>query len=329
MAQILLYKALQYEPDFNKIFKGVYDDFKNRAASEYKFELPPLDYEDFISYVEEGLLKCIILFEDNIPTGFLVYTTAISEAIELNIIHCIGDSDINMKRKLLLEKFLEVESELLQEKVTTYPMLGNQEQFVMDIANYGFKLVGIAVMSFKFNYPNSTEIFKKYTPKQLPPDYEMVPWKGEYYNDALNIINKAFKDTVDAEFDPRFLSKTGSKDILDKTVNNIYGTFLPKYCTLMLYKGKPIGLCFINTAANTIANIPLIGLEHLHRYKGLGEAMLYNSINGLLTDSTELGLKEINVTTETDNYPAIKMYRRMGFKEDYYYPQAYRPASGK
>ena len=36
-------------------------------------------------------------------------------------------------------------------------------------------------------------------------------------------------------------------------------------------------------------------------------------------------LTEVNASTETDNYPALKMYRRLGFKEDYYYPQAYRP----
>ena len=28
-----------------KIFKGVYNDFKSKAVSEYKFELEPLEYE--------------------------------------------------------------------------------------------------------------------------------------------------------------------------------------------------------------------------------------------------------------------------------------------
>ena len=30
-------------------------------------------------------------------------------------------------------------------------------------------------------------------------------------------------------------------------------------------------------------------------------------------------------TTETDNYQALKMYRHIGFKEDYAYPQSYLP----
>ena len=31
----------------------------------------------------------------------------------------------------------------------------------------------------------------------------------------------------------------------------------------------------------------------------------------------------VNVTTETNNYKALKLYRRIGFKEDFCYPQAY------
>ena len=328
MAKILLYKALPYEPEFNKIFKGVYDDFKNRSYREYKFELAPLDYEDFISYVEEGFLKCIILFEDNIPTAFLVYTTAISESIELNVIHSISDIDITMKRKLLLEKFLELEHELLKEKVTVYPMLGIQEQFVPEIPNYGFKLTGQAVMSFKFQSASSREIFKRFKPKELPAEYEITQWIGEYYNDMVNVITKSFSDTVDAEFDPRFTTKTGAKDILDKITKGTYGEFLPNFSTVALYKGKPVGMCFINITAGKIANVPVIGLEKLHRYKGLGEALLYNSMTRIM-DDTSVILEEINVTTETDNYPSVKMYRRMGFKESYWYPQAHRPAGVK
>ena len=32
----------------SKIFKGVYNDFKAKAISEYKFELEPLDFESFV-----------------------------------------------------------------------------------------------------------------------------------------------------------------------------------------------------------------------------------------------------------------------------------------
>ena len=33
----------------------------------------------------------------------------------------------------------------------------------------------------------------------------------------------------------------------------------------------------------------------------------------------------VNTTTETNNFQALKMYRNLGFKEDYNYPQSYLP----
>ena len=57
-----------------KIFKGVYNDFRSKAVSEYKFELEPLEYEEFIDAVEKGFLKCIVLKENLIPTAFLRFS---------------------------------------------------------------------------------------------------------------------------------------------------------------------------------------------------------------------------------------------------------------
>ena len=71
MANILIYTVEEYDDKYFKIFSGVYNDFKNKAFSDYMFELSPLEYDDFIRYINEGLLKCIVLFEDNIPTAFL------------------------------------------------------------------------------------------------------------------------------------------------------------------------------------------------------------------------------------------------------------------
>ena len=188
MPEILSYKVQEYTDEIKNIFRGVYNDFKSKAYSEYKFELEPLDYEEFTASVNEGLIKCLILLEDEIPTAFMVYTTEISEALELNMIHCIGDEKLNEKRKLLMEKFLEVNKELLKEKVVTYPMLGSQEQFTPEITKYGFKLIGLAVERFEFGNIKSIEIFKAYKQRTLPEDYKIVKWDEKYSEDIINII---------------------------------------------------------------------------------------------------------------------------------------------
>ena len=74
-----------------------------------------------------------------------------------------------------------------------------------------------------------------------------------------------------------------------------------------------------------IANIPLVAIDKNHRGKGFSEHLLNRSIKTVV-DWTKLGRKtfsEVNVTTETHNYKALKLYRRIGFREDFCYPQAY------
>lgn len=324
MANILLYKVQEYTDSYKKVFKGVYDDFKNKSFSEYKFELEPLEYNDFTKCVKDGLIKCLMLLEDEIPTAFMVYTTEISECLELNLIHCLGEENIAMKRKLLMEKFLEVNADMLKQKVTTYPMLGNQETFATEITNYGFKLVCLAVVRFIFKNAASHQILEAYKPGFLPSDYTVTSWNNSYYERGIEIINSAFKTASDALFDTRFLTKEGSKDILDKLVTDIYGTFLPDCTSVLLYKGNPVGICFANITGGKIGNIPLVGIEHDHRYKGFGEILLHNTLTKILSKHSKR-LEEVNASVETDNYPAVRMYRKLGFKEDYCYPQAYRP----
>lgn len=317
------YKVEKYTDSLKTIFRGVYNDFLSKAYSEYKFELEPLNYDDFTSSVNAGLIDCLILLEDDIPTGFMVYTTEISEAIELNLIHCLGEENLNNKRHILMRKFLELNAETLKEKVVTYPMLGSQDEFTQEITHYGFKLVGLAVERFQFGNPNSIKLFKAFNQSTLPKGYEIVEWDQKYFHNVVENIMKSFKNTADAKFDPRFLSHEGAEDILNKITMNVYGTFLPECCSILLHKDKPVGFCLANITAGKIANIPLIGIIPTHHGKGLSEKLLYNTVK-LLIDKHLSHLSEVNASTETDNYPALKMYRRIGFKEDYSYPQAYK-----
>ena len=157
-----------------KIFKGVYNDFKSKAVSEYKFELEPLEYEEFIDAVENGYLKCIVLKENLIPTAFLVYTTSISESIELNMIHCLGTEEETAKQKALIEKFLELTAVERQNKVVSYPMLGHQSVFTADIAKYGFKFIGLAVLRFIMGNASSERILENMKLSEKPDEYKIV-----------------------------------------------------------------------------------------------------------------------------------------------------------
>ncbi len=308
-----------------KIFKGVYNDFRSKAISEYKFELEPLEYEEFIDAVEKDYLKCIVLKENLIPTAFLVYTSSISESIELNIIHCLGTEDETAKYKALIAKFLEFTENERHSKIVSYPMLGRQSVFTGDIAKFGFKFVGLAVMRFIMGNASSERILENMKLKEKSEDYKIVSYNDSFKEKAIRVIHESFKDSQDALFDSRYKSIEGTTDIINKIVENIYGDFLPEATSVLLYKDIPCGFVFANITGGKIANIPLVAIEKEHRGHGFSELLLNRTVKTIV-DWTKIGkcdFSEVNVTTETNNYKALKMYRKIGFREDFCYPQAY------
>lgn len=322
-----IYEVQSLTPNLYKIFAGVYSDFRVAAVNEYKFELEPLSFEDFVDSVKKELLNCIVLLENQIPTAFLVYTTAISEAIELNVIHCLGDEDLPEKRKLLLEKFLEETADLRKEKIVCYPMLGSQGEFTSDIAHYRFKFIGLAVLRFMMQGTNSESIMNNMKLSELEEGYELTDWSNDYFEDSVTLIQKSFEDSADALFDPRFKSIEGTRDILNKVIFSVYGEFLPEATSVLLFQGVPVGFCFANLTGGKIANIPLVAIDKSHQGKGLSKHLIKKTVETLLSwaKSGKKQISEVNTCTETNNYQALKMYRHVGFKEDYCYAQSYLP----
>ena len=321
----MTYETELLNGNISKIFAGVYNDFKAKAVSEYKFELEPLSYEEFIDAVEKKYMQCVVLKENDIPTAFLVYTTSISEAVELNLIHCLGTEDEIIKVKLLIEKFLELTEEERRNKVVSYPMLGHQSVFTAEIAKFGFKYIGQAILRFMLGNASSERTLEnmKLTPR--PDGYKIVSYDDSFREDAIRVIHESFQDAQDALFDTRFKSMEGTEDIINKIVENVYGEFLPDVTSVLLYKDSPVGFAFANVTGGDIANIPLVAIEKEHRGHGFSEHLLNRSIKTIV-DWTKLGRRvfsEVNVTTETNNYKALKMYRKIGFREDFCYPQAY------
>lgn len=310
-----------------KAFATVYNDFRDRAVTEYNFELEPLDFEGFTDAVEKNLIDCLVLYDNTIPVAFLVYTTAISEAIELNIIHSFKMENMVERAMYLLKKFLELTKAERLDKIVCYPMLGSQKNLIGDIARYGFKFVGIAVLRFMMAGTNSREILKTTQLSQLDNEYRLVDWQDKYFEDAVEVVQEGFETSADALFDPRFKTIEGTRDIISKIVKNIYAEFLPEATTVMLYNNIPVGFCFMNLTGGRIANIPIVSIRKEHQGKGLSKHMLKKSVEKLI-EMADNGIKpitEVNTTTETNNFQALKMYRHLGFKEDYNYPQSYLP----
>lgn len=319
------YKVESLTREKSLFFKGLYADFVSNAFSNYRFELPPLPFDEFIDAVEQNIIKCIVLYENEFPTAFLVYTTSISESIELNMIHCLGDEDLINKRKKLIEKFLEDTQEERKRAVVCYPMMGSQGDFTGDIAHFGFDFIGLVVFRYIFGNEQSDIVYENMDMSQLGYHIKVAPWDESYRKDIIKIIHNNFKDTSDALFDTRFRSMQGTEDIVNKIVDGVYGEFLKDATSVLLHMDKPVGIVFANLTTKQIANIPLVAINRDFRGKGYSVHLLNRTL-GIIKGYVSTGncsLTELNVTTETDNYGAVKMYRTVGFKEDYNYTQAY------
>lgn len=321
------YIAKLLSEDDYKGFEPVYNDFRTRAVTDYNFELEPLTYEDFIDAVKKDLIRCIILLEDGIPTAFLVYTTMISEAVELNIIHSFGMENFLIRSKHLLQKFLDETQNVRKEKIVCYPMLGAQKSLIGEIARFGFKFVGIAVLRFLMSGTNSREILQMTQIRNLPKCYSVVSWDEKYFDEAIHIVQEAFETSADALFDPRFQTLDGTYDIITKIIKDVYAEFLPEATSVLMCDNNPVGFCFMNLTGGQIVNIPIVAIKKEHQGRGLSKMMLKYSMDNIIkqVENRERPITEINTCTETNNFQALKLYRNLGFKEDYSYPQSYLP----
>lgn len=327
MANITVYTFDNYKPEYNKVFAGVYNDFRSKAFSDYNFELEPLEYDDFIKSVEEELIKCIILFEQEVPTGFLTYTTVISESLELNIIHIVGDENSLQKRCLLLQRFIDDNKKLVGEKVVTYSLPGSQTELIPELPKFGFKTVNQSVMKIDFQNESSAENLRTVPMPRLKNGFEAVSWNDKYFYDICEIVLQTFKNQSDAMFDPRFTTTKGVQDIVAKITTGVYGEFLPEETKILLYKSKVCGVCFANLTNTQIANVPIVSVSQKFQGKSLGIYLLKTVVKDVFFSVTsgKRQLSEINASCDSNFLPAYKMYLSAGFKESYTYTQAYRP----
>ena len=102
---------------------------------------------------------------------------------------------------------------------------------------------------------------------------------------------------------------------------------MPNSTSVLLHNGKAVGFAFMNLTGGTIVNIPLVGIKQEHQGKGLSTLMLKHSMDYVMKAVTlyNMPIAEINTTTETNNLQALRLYKNLGFLEDYNYPQSYLP----
>ena len=324
-----MYQTRVLSENYFKIFAGVYNNFRSKCTSDYKFEIEPLNYDEFIEYFNKKLINCIILLEDDIPTGFLAYSCASSDVIELFLIHILGSENIDEKRDALMENFMLETTQRRKQALVSYPMLGVQTDYRDRAANFGFKFIDLGVMVFDINNKRLIKEIEQLNLYSIPIGYKIVPYSDIYSDELAGVILKSFDESSDINFDVRFGSIEGCRDIVEKITKSVYGRFLSHSSKVLLHENKLIGFCLSNVTGDSIGNIPLVGILKEHRGMGLSKLLLKSVVGDVvkLNQSGLVTLSEINASVDLDNSHAVKMYEDAGFTRSYSYPQAYLPKS--
>lgn len=304
----------------------LYNNFKKIAREYYKFETQPLEFEQFKAGIQFKALKGYYAEFEGKPIGFLFYVLEEHKAIEINLIHIEEEFRGEEVELEMLEALLDDVKDDKDWIVISYPMLGGQAKFVHKMTHLGFKLIGQAIVRFSLSDTIAPQILTKLVLPSMPEGYSIDSWKPEYLNAAGEIIYESFHTAPDAKFDPRFRTPEGSKKVVKMLSESIIGDFLPACTSVLIHENKPVGICFGNLTAPEIGNIPLIGLMPSAQGKGLSLHLIKNTLTCFIRELIDgkIDCLEVNATVETDNFPALKMYRKVGFKEDYNYPHAYK-----
>jgi ribosomal protein S18 acetylase RimI-like enzyme len=306
---------------------AIYARFSKKARSEYQWAHEPVDFDQFMRGAAHKIVEGYWIEDTDTdgPVGFMLYRREDHRAIEINVIYSeIDDHKIVLDR--VMRKFIADIQDTEGWDVVSYAMLGVQEHFIRTITWYGFKPMGQAILKFDMLDAISIQILKQQQCEPLGPEYTFDTWKPEYAGDVAQCVFESFESAADSRWDPRFRSLLGARKVVGLITAGVMGTHIPACTSVVLKNGSPVGFCFLVQAGPMSGNIPLIGVNPSEKGKNLGTRLLKMTLAHCIDEMLggRIAMIDVNTTMDTDNIPAIKMYRRMGFREETNYPHVYQ-----
>ena len=149
--------------------------------------------------------------------------------------------------------------------------------------------------------------------RQMPPEFEIRPWREQDYQAAAGLITAAYRNHVDSEINDQYRTLSGSLRFL----NNIVrfpgcGTFDADASFVAMHKPSKaaVGMILTSRVKDDVGHITQVCLMPEYRSHGIGEALI---------DATRANLRKrdfnmLSLTVTEANKRAVALYIRLGFR---------------
>jgi ribosomal protein S18 acetylase RimI-like enzyme len=142
----------------------------------------------------------------------------------------------------------------------------------------------------------------------LAPPYVWVPWREDLLETHAEVKFRCFHEEIDAAVFPSLSEREGCLYLMGE-IRRRPG-FLPLATWLIADDSGYCGTVQGVRERNGVGAIQNLGVDPLHRNRGLGSALLLKALAGFAASGISRAFLEVTA----QNAGAVRLYRRVGFR---------------
>ncbi len=148
--------------------------------------------------------------------------------------------------------------------------------------------------------------------RDLPSTLAVVPWIETYQEATGRLIVNAYRGHIDSQINDQYRSATGARRFLINIVQYPgCGTFFAPASFAAIDRGVLCGVSLASLVSPDVGHITQVCVAPSYQGTGLGYELMRRSMEAC----AGRGCRLVSLTVTTENEPAVRLYRKMGFVE--------------
>jgi RimJ/RimL family protein N-acetyltransferase len=165
----------------------------------------------------------------------------------------------------------------------------------------------VATISYFKRYKMEADLHSL-PPPRLPAGYRWIAWHSELLETHADTLFSCFQQEIDATVFPSLGDRTACLMLMTEIARK--PGFLPDATWLLENERGPVGTIQSIRERGGLGAIQNVGVVAALRGRGLGEALVLQALHGF----RRAGLHRAVLEVTAQNDPAIRLYRRLGFR---------------